>query len=498
MLRHLGMALIACASLSSCAADREPEPLLPPPPPPPLQPLCTDQVRNGDETDVDCGGSCRPCELGDSCSLPADCEDGTCSDGTCAVPPCGNGVQDAGESDVDCGGTCQACTGGRSCRAASDCASGVCEPATSTCAVFAMVAFDAIRYPTGDKPYAVFSGDLDGDGDGDLAVTNELESTISVFVNDGAGAFAQPARKFATGTYPTGGAIIDLNRDRAADVVTADYRGHGVSVLLNAGTATLAARTSYPTVPGAETSNLAVGDLDEDGNPDVIATNPQNASISVFLARSDGTLAPAIHLPVGSSGTAEPYSVAITDFNGDRHNDVAIADSRTRTFVVRLGNGDGTFQPETGYAIRGTAPFIMASHDINTDRTPDLVSANRGSDDVSVLLGRGDGTFHDAIVSTTGPMTRPYSVAVADFNLDGLPDVVTGDYTVTASSGDPDSIAASVLLGRGDGRFQPPLLVRGLISYGVAVGDFNADHKPDFALANFEVDQVTVMLNASR
>jgi hypothetical protein len=110
---------------------------------------------------------------------------------------------------------------------------------------------------------------------------------------------------------------------------------------------------------------------------------------------------------------------------------------------------------------------------------------------VSVLLGRGDGTFRKAIVSSTGPDTGPYSIAVADFNLDGVPDVVTANYR---------SSNASVLLGIGNGTFEEPLDsgFTGLNAYGVAVGFFDDDNKPDFATANASSNNVAVKLNTAQ
>jgi hypothetical protein len=456
-----------------------------------LNPLCTDLIRNGSETDIDCGGSCGPCNLGDRCKADGDCDQGTCDDGRCKPLACANGSKDGDESDVDCGGaTCHKCAGGRTCRTASDCFSKTCATATKTCSALAVSFAPAVSYESGQKSYALFGGDLDGDGDLDLAAANEQESTIAVFLNDGAGTFTKLARS-ETGQYPTGGALADMNRDGKLDVVTADYHGDSVSVLLNNGGGMLAAKVSTPTISGAETSNLAVGDLDGDGNLDVIATNPLASSVSRFMGRPDGTLDEAINVPVGILNASAPYSAAIADFDKNGTADLAIADVQSGTIIVRLGNGDGTFQDEVPYLERGIPPYILITSDVNADGVPDLVCANRGSDDVSVLIGRGDGMFRRAVVSSTGAGTGPYSVAVADFNQDGVPDVVTANYTTSTGS---------ILLGVGDGSFDAPIDAgaTGNTSYGVFAGDFNKDGKPDFATANATSNDVTVKLSTAR
>jgi len=93
------------------------------------QVTCRDRARDGDETDVDCGGSCQACWGGKACGVPGDCQSNTCDAGTCRAPSCTDGVRDAFESDVDCGGPCAPCATGLVCAAKSDCQSGSCDNA---------------------------------------------------------------------------------------------------------------------------------------------------------------------------------------------------------------------------------------------------------------------------------------------------------------------------------------------------------------------------------
>lgn len=89
---------------------------------------CFDRVRDGDETGVDCGGTCRVCTAGQTCSAPSDCESGACENGVCGAPSCSNGVRDGIETDVDCGYSCGGCAVGQTCLRNADCASGQCGP----------------------------------------------------------------------------------------------------------------------------------------------------------------------------------------------------------------------------------------------------------------------------------------------------------------------------------------------------------------------------------
>ncbi len=99
------------------------------------EPSCDDGVQNGDETDVDCGGSCAGCEEGESCEVDTDCAEGICESGICTtdtLPSCDDGVQNGDETDVDCGGSCAGCEEGEGCEVDTDCATGTCDGGVCT------------------------------------------------------------------------------------------------------------------------------------------------------------------------------------------------------------------------------------------------------------------------------------------------------------------------------------------------------------------------------
>ena len=94
---------------------------------------CVDRVRDGTETDIDCGGgTCPTCAAELACSVPADCQTGGCDAGHCRAPSCSDGLRDGFESDVDCGAACRACAPDQKCANGADCASGHCNATTGS------------------------------------------------------------------------------------------------------------------------------------------------------------------------------------------------------------------------------------------------------------------------------------------------------------------------------------------------------------------------------
>lgn len=141
---------------------------------------------------------------------------------------------------------------------------------------------------------------------------------------------------------------------------------------------------------------------------------------------------PAVDYP---SGGQFATSVAVADLNGDGKVDVVVANANSNTVGVLLGNGNGTFQPATTYGSGGIFPISAAVADVNGDGKPDVVVANAGviGCGVGVLLGNGDGTFQTPLVYCSGGLFAD-SVAVADVNGDGNPDLLVANLCADQTS----------------------------------------------------------------
>jgi hypothetical protein len=302
-----------------------------------------------------------------------------------------------------------------------------------------------VTYATGVQPGSVAVGDFNGDGKLDLVVTNYSDNTVSVLLGKGDGTF-QAQKTYATGTGPSVVAVGDFNGDGKQDLVVANYNDNSISVLLGKGDGTF--QTPVAFASGGYPSFVAVGDFNGDGRLDVVVSDANDNTVSVLLGNGDGTFQTRQTFAVGSV----PYSVAVADLNDDGKLDLVVADSGynpnfTDNFPkyvsVLLGNGDGTFQKQQSYQV-GNEPFSVAVSDINGDGKLDLAVANRLDNTVSTLIGNGDGTFQPQVIYATG--SGPTSIVAADFNGDGRPDLAVADLndnTVTLFVNQANVLAAA-------------------------------------------------------
>ena len=345
-------------------------------------------------------------------------------------------------------------------------------------------------------PWAVATADFNGDGALDLAVVNYLPGTVSVLLGNGDGTFRPTPIFFGGDNGPSSVAVGDFNGDGRPDLVLANFKSTTVSVFLGKGDGTF----SMPLLFSAGTSPAfaAVGDFNGDGKQDLAVANYFSTTVSVLLGKGDGTFGPPVSFAAGPS----PQVVAVGDLNRDGKLDLAVANAGSSTAAVMLGRGDGTFQPPQAFDVGGINPTYIAMGDLRGLGTLDLVVATYGcfyyspcpvvSHTISVLLGNGDGTFNPPLFFEAG--SGPNSVTVADFNGDGRQDLAVADYGPSTQR----ATTVAVLLGNGDGTFQPPLTFDAGISPAfAAANDFNRDSSLDLAVVNYDGATVSVLLNAT-
>jgi FG-GAP-like repeat len=196
--------------------------------------------------------------------------------------------------------------------------------------------------------------------------------------------------------------------------------------------------------PDEPSALVVTSDFNRDGITDIARTSAPNGDsapsiLTVMLGQPDGTFRPAATTPVVG---IDPKSIAVGDFNRDGNPDLIVGDA-DGSLIILLGDGKGNLVP-TPKGIRLASVASIATGDFNHDGILDMVVSDPHSNTATILLGSGDGSFHPAWSFKLPMQGNVYHLAVADFNGDGIPDIVV-------TNEDQDSF--EVLLGNGNGTF---------------------------------------------
>jgi hypothetical protein len=315
----------------------------------------------------------------------------------------------------------------------------------------------AILSPDGDPIIGAASGDFNGDGRSDLAITSY--GNLYIYLADATGtlSLAHTYAISAAGSPEIG----DFNGDGKLDLITVVNPSGTpfLAVLLGNGDGSFGA----PVESGICTASLnggAIADLNGDHKSDV--AGPDGESLSICLGNGDGTFA----LPLNYFYGTGAQSVVVADFNNDGKTDAVVGGQSG--VALFLGNGDGTFQAES-YVVTTPYSFAGPAADFSRDGNQDLIINS------TVFLGDGKGHFQPL-----GQRTLGLGGTVVDLNGDGYLDLVSGDYS---PSGNLQIIA---FLGNGNGTFQLPIALEsvggGILPGAAQAGDFNGDGRPDLAI----------------
>jgi hypothetical protein len=352
----------------------------------------------------------------------------------------------------------------------------------------------------GPMAQKVLVADLNGDDKPDIVLTcggmtggkpDPKQGYVAVLAGDGRGGFKMAQQLIPIGMDGSKAAVGDLNNDKRPDIVVIAHDSYTVTLLFqdergqfdaNRKRTVLASQGNRP-----HTHDVAIADMNGDGNLDVLTTNEDDGNVSVLLGDGTGGLTAAKGSPFAAG--RDPYEgLSVGDVNGDRKLDIVVPNLLGKAVSVLLGDGRGGFAAASGSPVAvWDRPGFVTLGDVTGDSLVDIVVTHDDDPIVYVLRGDGRGGFQPTAGSPVRLKENVWGAVIADMNGDGKTDLVLG--------GKQGHVL--LLLGDGAGGFakEPILLpVGGKGPGNVAVADVNRDRKPDVITSNFESGNVSVLL----
>jgi hypothetical protein len=317
----------------------------------------------------------------------------------------------------------------------------------------------------------LFAGDLNGDGKLDLVTGGQagIGSDIAIALGNGDGTFELPVTELTFTGVISSASVATLGISKAPDIVVGTSLG--VSVFTNQGDGTFASPTNY--LDNVPVSGIAVARIAGDPFPSIIAGTSKG--LSLLFGHANGTFTSGANLVIDASSTVGPASIAVADFNQDGYPDILAAGGtkpNTAKAYLFLGKGKGAFATAETIPLPGTG-ILLAAGDVNGDGIPDFVAATSNVRSIATFISNGDGTFLSPHLFATEPV---FSLVLAPMRRAGLLDAIIASAT---------GYGVSVLRNHGNGTFSDPITENVPGGGTLAVADFNGDGKPDIAAQSY-------------
>ncbi|CAF5218671.1 unnamed protein product, partial [Rotaria magnacalcarata] len=224
-------------------------------------------------------------------------------------------------------------------------------------------------------------------------VTNFTGNSVSVLLGYGNGSF-QNRMTLSTGFGPQSVGVGDFNNDTRLDIVVVNSYSNNVSILLQYNRGFLRDEKTYATGGGSDLRYTVVGDMNDDGQLDIVTANYGTNDVGILFGLGNGAFLNQMIFDTGVQ--SHPSCIALGYFNRDTELDFAVAYGGTMTVGIFLGSGNGTFIRQISDGIHFVlAPLFIASGDINGDGISEIVVAYENSDNVDLLVTYNNVSFEN-------------------------------------------------------------------------------------------------------
>lgn len=358
-----------------------------------------------------------------------------------------------------------------------------------------------VEFTANSGPGGIVSKDLDGDGKPDIAVANYSSSSISIFRNTGSSgsitttSFAAKV-DFSTGTHPIGLVTEDMDGDGRPDLICSDQHDGTVSVFRNASSSGTISFESRVTAAVSDGQQLAVGDIDGDGRPDIATIN--NGGNLVYVVKNNSSSGSLSFASAISKSVANgPAGAAIADIDGDGKNDLLVScyNGGQLSIFRNIGSAGsittGSFDTRQDFAT-GVGAYNIYVGDVDGDGKRDVLVSNNNGAKIGVFRNAStSGTISLATRVDLTATTGAAGMGMGDINGDGKPDIAVANYAGNA---------VSVFLNTSSGIGNVSFATRRDFAAGtnpnfVTVDDLDGDGLPDLAYGMNGSTKMAVMRN---
>jgi hypothetical protein len=342
--------------------------------------------------------------------------------------------------------------------------------------------------PAGIEPRSIAAADLDGDTDQDLAVANQGAANMTILKNTGSGNFVVPSSSpEPVGNFSQSVVAGDLDGDGDQDLAVANFGDSNVTILKNNGTGDFHEAATSPEAADSGPRSIVLARLDGDADLDLAVANESSNNVTILKNTGTGNFREPATSPEPANGG--PASIAAANLDGDADQDLAVASFNISKVTILRNGGSGNFtQPASSPEAVGGGPRYVAAADLDGDGDQDLATANEDSGNVTILKNGGTGDFLEPPSSPEPAEAGPRALAVADFEGDGDRDLAVANASNTVT----------ILRNGGSGNFVEPVSSPELSSgtpTAVAAADLDGDADPDLAVANLNDFDVTILRN---